>query len=159
MRHFTLLVSALFAAGGIGMIVSGNSSGWFVAGFFGLCLLVAVFEPWFPRPHVSCDYRLVMTNDEVACEHPKRQRESIRWEDVNRIWYVTTSDGPRLPDEWILLEGEHGGCSFPTEAIGFEGIWNEVKQRFAGFDYKPLIRGGTDDIKHLCWERQGPTTA
>ena len=60
-----------------------------------------------------------------------------------RIWYVTTSDGPWLPDEWILLEGENGGCSFPTEALGFDGIWGEVKQRFAGFDYKPLIRGGT----------------
>lgn len=158
MRIFTLLVSALFAAGGVGMIASGNSSGWFVAGFFSLCLLVAIFEPWFPRPHVSCEYRLVMTNDEVACEHPKRQRESIRWEDVNRIWYVTTSDGPRLPDEWILLEGEHGGCSFPTEAMGIEGIWDEVKQRFPGFDYKPLIRGGTDDAKHLCWERQRLTS-
>ncbi len=158
MRLFTLLVSALFAAGGIGMIVSGDSSGWFVAGFFGLCLLVALFEPWLPKPHVACEYRLVITNDEVACEHPKRPRESIRWEDVNRIWYVTTSDGPRLPDEWILLEGEHGGCSFPTEAIGFEGIWDAVKHRFPGFDYDPLIRGGTDDAKHLCWERQRLTS-
>lgn len=158
MRLFTLLVSVVFSAGGIWMIASGNSFGWFVAGFFGLCLLVAIFEPWFPKPHVSCDYRLLITNVEIACEHPKRKRESIRWEDVNRIWYVTTSDGPRFPDEWILLEGEHGGCSFPTEATGFDGIWDELKQRFPGFDYKPLIRGGTEDAKHLCWERQRLTT-
>jgi hypothetical protein len=104
MRLFTLVVSALFVAIGVMAIASGNSDGWLIAGFFGLCLLVAIFEPWFSKPWVTCDYRLVMTDDEIACEHPKRQREAIRWEDVNRIWYVTTSDGPRLPDEWLLLE-------------------------------------------------------
>lgn len=153
MRRFTLVGSALFMVGGGWMITSGESSGWFVAGFFGLCFLIAVFEPWFPRPWVACQYRLLISEDEVGCEHPERPRESIRWEDVNRIWYVTTSDGPRLPDEWLLLEGEHGGCSFPTEAIGFQGIWDELKQRFAEFDYKPIIQGGTNDAKHLCWER------
>ena len=153
MRLFTLVVSAIFIAIGVMAIASGNSDGWMIAGFFGLCLLVAIFEPWFSKPWVTCDYRLVMTNDEVACEHPKRRRESIRWEDVNRIWYVTTSDGPRLPDEWLILEGKDGGCSFPTEAKGFDGFWDELKQRFAEFDYEPIIRGGTNDAKHLCWER------
>lgn len=136
------------------MIVDGDASGWYVAGFFGLFLLVAVFEPWLPKPDVSCGYRLLITQDEVACKYLKRKRESIRWEDVNRIWYVTTSAGPWLPDEWLVFEGETGGCSFPTEAIGMDGLWDELKQRFAGFDYKPLIYGGTDDAKHLCWERQ-----
>jgi hypothetical protein len=136
------------------MIVSGDSYGWYVAGFFGLCFLVAVLEPWFPKPLVASEYRLLVAQDAVACEHPKRPRESIRWEDVNRIWYVTTSDGPRLPDQWILFEGENGGCSVPTDAIGFDVIWDELKKRFADFDYKPLIRGGTDDARHLCWERQ-----
>jgi len=153
MRWLTLVGSTLFTAGGVWMISSGDSSGWFVAGFFGLCFLVAVFEPWFPKPWAVCQYRLLITEEDVACEHLKRQRESIRWEDVNRIWYVTTSDGPRLPDEWLILEGENGGCSFPTEAIGFKGIWDELKQRFVGFDYKPIILGGTNEAKHLCWER------
>jgi hypothetical protein len=153
MRGFTLLVSALFVACGVVMIVDGRRDGWLVAGFFGLCLLAAVFEPWLPKPDGSSGYRLVITPDEVACEHPKRPREAIRWDDVTRIWYVTTSDGPRVPDEWIVLEGESRGCSFPTEAIGFDGIWDELKQRFAGFNYGPLIHGGTNDARHLCWER------
>src|SRR5215831_8316952 len=106
-------------------------------GFFGLCLLVAVFEPWLPKPDVSCGYGLLITQEEVACEYLKRKRESIRWEDVNRIWYVTTSAGPWLPDEWLVFEGETGGCSFPTEAMGMDGLWDELKQRFAGFDSKP----------------------
>lgn len=153
MRWFTLVASAIFVAIGVSAIASGNSDGYLIAGFFGLCLLIAVFEPWFPRPWAACEYRLLIGADEIACEHPRRQREWILWKDVNRIWYLTTSDGPRLPDEWLLLEGENGGCSFPTEAIGFQRIWDELNQRFAGFDYKPIIQGGTEDAGHLCWER------
>ena len=105
-------------------------------------------------PPTPCEYRLLITKDGVVCQHARRQRESIQWNNVIRIWCVTTSDGPWLPDQWLLLEGNDGGCSFPTEAIGFDGIWNELKQRFAGFNYEPLINGGTDDAKHLCWEHQ-----
>ncbi|HEY3175182.1 MAG TPA: hypothetical protein VGK94_05410 [Candidatus Polarisedimenticolia bacterium] len=141
------------------MIASGESSGWFVAGFFGLCLLVLILEPWLPKPQVSCNYKLLITAGEIACEHPKRKRESIRWEEVNRIWYVTTSDGPRFPDEWILLEGDQEGCSFPTEVANIDAFWDELEKRFPGFDYGPVIRGGTDYAKHLCWERQRPTIA
>jgi hypothetical protein len=154
MRIFTAVVSAVFIAIGVLMIAEGRSHGWLVAGFFTLCVLVAIFEPWLPKPNVQSEYRLVSTTDEVACEHPKRKREPIRWENVERIWLVTTADGPRFPDQWLLLEGQHGGCSFPTEAVGFDAIWDELKQRFAGFDYGPIIRGGTDDARSLCWDRQ-----
>jgi hypothetical protein len=154
MRLFTFIVSALLTAGGVEMIASGNPFGWAVAGFFGLGLLVAIFEPWFPKPQDTGKYRVLVTQDEVACEHPKRPRESIRWEDVIRIWYVTTSEGPWHPDQWLLLEGENGGCSFPTEATGFDRMSDEFKLRFPGFNYEPLIRGGTDDARYLCWERQ-----
>jgi len=157
MKIVPVLGSALFTAGGVWMIVDGHRFGWLIAGFFGLCLLLAVVEPRLPRRHVSSGYRLVITPAELACEHPKRPRESIRWDEVTRIWYVTTSDGPRLPDEWILLEGAGRGCSLPTEAVGFDRIWDELTQRFPGFDYGPLIRGGTDDARHLCWERGRPS--
>lgn len=140
------------------MIASGESYGWFVAGFFGLCLLIAISEPRLPKPWVDSEYRLLIAADEIACEHPGRIRESIRWDDVDRIWCVTTSDGPWLPDTWLLLEGKHGGCSIPTEAAGFDAIWDELKRRFAGFDYQAIIRGGTDDARHLCWERQRRST-
>jgi hypothetical protein len=158
MRVFTMVVSVVFVAIGIAAIASGDSFGWLVAGFFALCLLVAILEPRLPRPDLRCEYRLLITSDEVACEHPKRKRESIRWADIDRIWYVTTSQGPRLPDEWMLLEGEQGGCSFPTEVSEMNHFWDELKLRFAGFDYGPVIRGGTNDAKHLCWERRRPTT-
>ena len=138
MRWFTLIVSALFVAIGIVMIRDGAPWGWAITAFFAACALVAVFEPKL-RIKYKTEFRLVITADEIACEHRRRPRESIRWSDVIRIWYVTTSHGPRVPDEWLLLEGANGGCSFPTEAEGMDAIWDELKQRFPNFDYRPLI--------------------
>ena len=40
--------------------------------------------------------------------------------------------------------------------VTFPGVWDELRRRFAGFDDGPLIRGGTDDARHLCWERPSP---
>jgi hypothetical protein len=144
--------TALTALGGW-FIVSGRFSGLWVVGFFMLGLLFLIIEPWLPKPKVSPRYRLVITNNEIVCEYPKRT-ESIRWEDVARIWYITTSDGPWSPDEWLLFIGSAGYCSIPTEAAGFGCIWDELKQRFPDFDYEAIVKGGTDDAEYLCWERK-----
>lgn len=154
MRLFTLITSALFFAIGIGAIVSGDGDGYSIAGFFGLCFLVALFEPRLPKPWLESEYRVVVTADEITCLYRRRPRESLRWDDVIRVWYVTTSHGPYSPDQWVVLEGEASACSFPTEARGFEAIWGEFEQRFPSFEYGPIIRGGTTDAKHLCWERE-----
>ena len=157
MRWFALAVSILFLGIGAWMIADGERIGWAIAGFFALCLLVAIFEPALGRFRDSFDrFHLVITDDEIACEHSIRKRESILWKDVNRIWYVTTDAGPRAPDEWFLLESESGGCSFPSEATNLNLFWNEVERRFPGFDFKPVIEGGTENAKHLCWERRAP---
>ncbi len=153
MRIFTLIVSAIFVTIGILMIRDGTPWGWATTLFFGGCALVAIFEPKLNKYIHRTDFRLVITPDDIACEHRRRPRESIRWDDVIRIWYVTTSHGPRVPDEWLLLEGANGGCSFPTEAEGMNLIWDELQQRFPNFDYGPLIKGGTTEARHLCWER------
>ena len=158
MRVFTLIVSVIFVVIGVVMIRDGDRLGWTMAAFFGACFLVAIFQPRMDRFRRKLDqYTLVITPDDVACEHRRRKRESIRWADVNKVWYVTTNAGPYSPDEWILFEGQDGGCSFPTEAEGMNAMWDEIEKRFPGFDYKPVIEGPTKAAKHVCWER--PVTA
>ena len=153
MRLFAGIASAVFVAIGVLMIVDGTPYGWWVTGFFGLCLLIALFEHRLPTPWLDPEYRLVITDDQVACEHPRRKRETIAWRDVMRVWCVNTSAGLHHPDQWLLFEGNDGGCSVPTEAAGFEHIWDHLKQRFDGFDYGPLINRSGADAKQLCWER------
>ena len=157
MRWFTLIVSSLFIVCGVLMIAEGDSTGWLVLAFFGCCLLVATFEPWLSKPSRDCGFTLLLTEDEIACEDPRERRESIRWDAVVRVWYVTTSEGPWLPDEWLLFEGVASGCACPTEAAGFDAMWDGITQHFPGFAYGPMIEGGTHDARHLCWEKQEPS--
>jgi hypothetical protein len=155
MRIFTLVVSIIFVVIGVVMIRDGDRLGWTMTAFFGACFVVAIFQPRMDRFRLNLDkYTLVITPDDFACEHRQRKRESIRWADVNQIWYITTDTGPRLPDEWFLFDGENGGCSFPTEAEGMKAMWDEIEQRFPGFDYDPIVKGPIVVARHLCWERQ-----
>ena len=151
MRLFTFVVSSVFVIIGISMISSGTPYGWSVTGFFGCCLFVAVFEPWLPKPHLDSAYRIVLTENEIACEHPRRSREAIAWLDVTRIWCVNMADDLRSSDQWLVFEGDDGGCSVPTDAVGFDRIWDELRQRFGDFDYKPLLRMDGTPAKQLCW--------
>ena len=101
---------------------------------------------------IQSDYRAVITGDGIACEHPKGQREFIRWADVREISVRTTSDGPWLPDVWVLFVGETGGCSIPTEAVGFDAVYESLK-RFHGFDFGCFLKGGTNDALHIGWKK------
>jgi len=150
-----LILCLAFTAGGVAMAFSGDGLGWGVAIFFGLCTLVWVLQPFLPRREFSSEYRVTVTGDCVACEHPERKRESIRWGEIRCVSVVTTSDGPWRPDMWLLLEGEATGCSIPTDAKGFDALFDQLSARFPDFDFKPFIEacGSVDDRRYVCWQR------
>jgi hypothetical protein len=90
MRLFTLLVSIVFVADGVWMIASGNSPGWLVAGFFGLCLLVAIFEPLFDRLTRLPKSNRFITFDSVGFRWTQRkwrteQSVVIRWDEIQTV--------------------------------------------------------------------------
>jgi hypothetical protein len=90
MRVFTLLVSTVFTASGIWMIASGDSSGWSVATFFGLCLFVAIFEPWLGRLTRLPKSNRVITFDSVGftCTQRKWRTEHsvvMRWDEIQTV--------------------------------------------------------------------------
>ena len=64
----------------------------------------------------------------------------------------TTSDGPWLPDVWVLFVGEGGGCSVPTEAGNFDAAFGSLKC-FQEFDFGCFLKGGTNDALHICWKK------
>ena len=72
------------------MIASGDSSGWLVAGFFGLCLLVAIFEPLLVRLTRLPKSNRFVTFDSVGfkCTQRKwRTEQSVvtRWDEIQTV--------------------------------------------------------------------------
>jgi len=98
-------------------------------------------------------YEVIVTEAGVTCTHASRSTDSIRWNDVEEILLVTTSDGPLLPDMWYVFSGGDGGVSIPSEAKGFDALWEELKTRFPGFDHSQILEAGTDHAKRLLWKK------
>jgi hypothetical protein len=99
-------------------------------------------------PHLHNDFVVVVTDDGIACEHPHRPREFIRWADVREITIRRTADGPWSADLWVLFVGEHGGCSVPTETQNFDVVMKSF-ERFSGFDHNCFLDGS----KSICWKK------
>ena len=108
-------------------------------------------EVWETTP--GGPYQVIVTDESISCTHPKRGTELIRWDEINEIRLVTTSDGPLLPDMWYLFVGDDGGCSVPSEAKGFDQLWDIFKTRFPGFDYQGIIQAGTSDDQRVLWKK------
>lgn len=113
-------------------------------------------EVWETTP--GGPYQVFVTDEAVSCTHPKRATELIRWDEIKEIRLVTTSDGPFSPDEWYLFVGDDGGCSVPSEAKGFDQLWDIFKTRFPGFDYQGIIQAGTSDEQRVLWKKSSNQT-
>ena len=98
-------------------------------------------------------YQVIITEHSLTCAHPKRPTESIRWDQVEEITLVTTSDGPFLPDVWYVFTGDGAGCSVPSEAKGFDELWDIFRSRFPTIDYEAMIAAGTYDDEKVLWNR------
>jgi hypothetical protein len=98
---------------------------------------------------------VIMTEEGVACEHPRRKREYVKWDEINEIGIVTTDEGPFAPDVWLLLIGDGKGVSIPQGAKGWEGLYDRVS-RFQGFDYESVIKASvsTENARFICWKRK-----
>lgn len=83
-------------------------------------------------------FTVIMTEERVACEHPRRKHEFIKWDEINEIGIVTTDEGPLLPDVWLLLIGGKSGCSIPQGAVRYDELFDRVS-RFPDFDFKAVI--------------------
>lgn len=80
------LLSAAFVAGGVEMIRDGDTTGWGVALFFGLCLLVSVY---MLTPNAI---RLKIDQDGLEMKTLAKPMK-IAWQDVDSFYVATISTG------------------------------------------------------------------
>ena len=69
-------------------------------------------------------FTIIITDNGVACEHPKRKREYVAWDEIEEVILVTTDDGPWLPDLWLALIGKSSGCMIPQGAKGYDQVYD-----------------------------------
>ena len=99
------------------------------------------------------DFKVTITSELVKIEHPKRKTEQIRWEDINEIRMITTSDGPLMPDVWLALIGADSGCLIPQGAKGCDSVY-EIVSKYNGFDFQEVIKSmsSAKDEQFILWK-------
>lgn len=103
--------------------------------------------------------RDVVAVDETGIERQAAggTRESIRWDQLDRVFIATTDEGPVNDDVfWVFIdESGSGGCAVPASAEGFEALLDRVQQ-LPGFDNQKVIdaMGSTENARFDVWQRQ-----
>jgi hypothetical protein len=81
-------------------------------------------------------------------------RESVRWDEVDRVLIRTTDKGPFDDDVFFVVETALDSLVIPQPAKGCDALLCELQQ-LPGFDNQAVIEamGCTDNREFLCWER------
>jgi hypothetical protein len=112
-----------------------------------------IFDKILGKPHQpEDDYMVTITDKSIMVEHPKRETESIKWDDINIILIVNTDQGPWAPDVWLTLIGNKSRCSIPQGAKGFEEVY-DIVSKYNGFNFENFIKSMscTDNAEFLLW--------
>lgn len=100
-------------------------------------------------------YISTITDEIIVVEHPDREPESIKWNEIEIIYLVNTDDGPICPDVWLILEGKEKGCSIPQGSEGFEKVY-DIISKYDGFDFESFINSMscTDNQRFILWQKK-----
>lgn len=102
-------------------------------------------------------FQVVITPFELACEHPRREREAVPWEEIREIVLINALEAPPIPPYWLVFVGDGKGCSVPTEAQGFARLWDEIEARFPGFDFNAVLEPEPGRAKQSVWRKPEAT--
>ncbi len=109
-----------------------------------------------PRKQPEEYYDIIIEDEFIRVEHPKREVEQLNWNDVCEIVIITTDEGPFHPDVWLVLIGDDQGCSIPLGAPNFDGVY-DIVSKYEGFNYERWIEamGCAENARFVIWKRGG----
>ncbi|TGM58363.1 hypothetical protein [Leptospira adleri] len=100
------------------------------------------------------EFTVILTDEFVRVEHPKRKTERIRWDEIEEIRLINTDSGPYEPDVWLALIGKDGGCLIPNGCEGYDRVYAIVSE-YKDFNFLNVIQsmGTTDNAQFLLWKK------
>lgn len=104
--------------------------------------------------HPESDHVVEIHGDMVLHRRPDGDEERFQWSELERIDIVASSDRPFAHDLFWRYTAKGGtGALIPQGALG-EGPLREKASSLRGFDESAALSVGTDDARHVVWERK-----
>ena len=132
-----LLMTAAFTAIGVGMVISGEGFGWFVAAFFGLGAVLFLFQLFRPKSSF-------LTVDETGIEFGSLfQKSRLAWSEIGEF-------GTFTPNPYLRFASKFVGFNFSP---GYKGPtkYKGLAKTMSGFESQlPNTYGfRADDLAQL----------
>lgn len=96
-----------------------------------------------------------VSDDSISCERPDGTIEQVAWADLQRVDFRTTSDGPLLPCQFLVLTGSASSFVIPCGATGADAMTDRL-QKLPHFDNNAVIEAAskTGESVQTCWRRK-----
>jgi hypothetical protein len=101
--------------------------------------------------------RVTFDNEKVVRTQANGRVETVRWDDLQQVTIMTTSDGPIADDVFFMLHGkDQSGCAVPQSADGADALLQRLQQ-LPGFNNEAVIEAmsSTANATFVCWKRTG----
>lgn len=96
------------------------------------------------------------TDESITHIRHDGKTETLRWDQLEEVGILTTSDGPHADDVfWVLLgPGRTSGCGIASSATGMDALLARL-QRLPGFDNEAVVRamGSATNARFVCWRK------
>lgn len=147
--------SAVIALVGIMAVREGGATVWWMAGACIVLAAVMLLRPLLPAFGTASraesldvsPWGLLMFDD-------GQLRDSVSWADLEEVAVVTTPDGPRGDDSYLVLRGSSGnGVIIPHAMAVTSGVLIALSRQVAHFDDTQLTAAmaSPDDGVHIVW--------
>jgi hypothetical protein len=130
--------------------------------FIGAILIYSIYDFYkqnrrtsAPSAPIESKFIVRISDNNITCTHPDGKELAVRWDELQKVEVITTSEGPVSPDVFWVLHGKGQTLSIPQGATG-ERAMLEKLQALPGFDNKSLIEAMscTTDRRFPCWEKR-----
>ena len=137
----TIAEAAVLAVGGLLIIRSGDSAGWFLLLACTFAATLVLIKPFVPSAEPDVDPEaLDISPWGVRRYNQAGMHEAVSWSDLREVAVVTAPEDAELDDVYLVLRGRtNDGVIVPHSLAVESGILSELHLRLSEFDSQAFI--------------------
>lgn len=147
--------SAVIAWAGIMAVRESGATVWWMAGAGVLLASVMLLRPYLPTFGLASRAESLDVSPWGLLMFDHGQlRDSVSWADLEEVAVVTTNDGFRSDELYVVLRGSSGnGVIIPHAMAETSGVLNALSRHVAHFDDAQLaaVLASPEDGVHIVW--------
>jgi hypothetical protein len=137
----TIAEAAVLAVGGLLIIRSGDSAGWFLLLACSFAAALVLIKPFVPSADRDIDPEsLDISPWGVRRYNLAGMHEAVSWSDLREVAVVTAAEDAEIDDVYLVLRGRtNDGVIVPHSLAVESGILSELHLRLSEFDSQAFV--------------------